>query len=41
VSESWDIRHESGSPSRGAHGGGKTRDNMAATLERIEAVVTA
>ena len=42
VSESWDIRHESVFTKPVVRmSGGKTKDNMAATLERIEAVVTA
>ena len=42
VSESWDIRHESVFTKPMVRmGGGKTRDNMAATLERIEQVLTA
>ena len=42
VSESWDIRHESVFTKPVVRmSGGKTGENMAATLERIEQVVTA
>lgn len=42
VSESWDIRHESAFTRPVVRmAAAKTRENMAATLERIEAVVTA
>ena len=40
--ESWDITHESPLTKPLVRlGAEKTRENMAATLERIEAVVTA
>ncbi|MGZ4681291.1 MAG: SRPBCC family protein [Acidimicrobiales bacterium] len=42
VSESWDIRHESALTRPAVRmAAGKTRQSMAATLERIEAIVTA
>ena len=42
VSESWDIRHESVFTKPVVRmSGGKTGENMAATLERIEQVLTA
>ncbi|MGZ4718297.1 MAG: SRPBCC family protein [Acidimicrobiales bacterium] len=42
VSESWDIRHESVFTRPVVRmAASKTRENMAATLERIEAIVTA